>query len=204
MVWANELRLTDFNEEGGWAAVARMNATLADLGNVNLAANMSTPGWGGLEERVQERSRETIKGIDANGTITIGGDVFNDSGDRTTVNPVGLVFNMLDGDTRGMYFVRGATDNQASDGQVLGQVGARANTDGSNTMATASSKILFENAGQSSGTAAACGFKIFTKDGTIGPGSAPTVKFAISSDGNFTGSDNNIGSISDQRLKKNI
>ena len=72
VVWANELRLADFNEEGGWAAVARMNATLADLGNVNLAANMSTPGWGGLEERVQERSRETIKGIDANGTIQLG------------------------------------------------------------------------------------------------------------------------------------
>lgn len=72
VVWANELRLSDFNEEGGWAAVARMNATLADLGNVSVAANMSTPGWGGLEERVQERQRETIKGIDANGTIQLG------------------------------------------------------------------------------------------------------------------------------------
>ena len=72
VVWANELRLSDFNEEGGWAAVARVNATLADLGNINFAANMSTPGWGGLEERVQERQRETIKGIDANGTIQLG------------------------------------------------------------------------------------------------------------------------------------
>jgi hypothetical protein len=72
VVWANELRLADFNEEGGWAAVARVNATLADLGNVNLAANMSTPGWGGLEERVQERSRETIRGLDANGTLQLG------------------------------------------------------------------------------------------------------------------------------------
>ena len=72
VVWANELRLSDFNEDGGWAAVARVNATLADLGNVNLAANMSTPGWGGLEERIQERQRETIKGIDANGTIQLG------------------------------------------------------------------------------------------------------------------------------------
>ncbi len=72
VVWANELRLSDFNEEGGWAAVARVNATLADLGNVSVAANMSTPGWGGLEQRVQERSRETIRGIDANGTIQIG------------------------------------------------------------------------------------------------------------------------------------
>ena len=72
VIWANELRLSDFNEEGGWAAVARVNATLADLGNVSVAANMSTPGWGGLEQRVQERSRETIRGIDANGTIQLG------------------------------------------------------------------------------------------------------------------------------------
>ncbi|PCJ81764.1 MAG: hypothetical protein COA49_04475 [Bacteroidetes bacterium] len=72
VVWANELRLADFNEKGGWAAVARVNATLADLGNVSVAANMSTPGWGGLEQRVQERSRETIRGIDANGTIQLG------------------------------------------------------------------------------------------------------------------------------------
>ena len=66
VVWANELRLSDFNEEGGWAAVARVNATLADLGNVSVAANMSTPGWGGLEQRVHERSRETIRCIEAN------------------------------------------------------------------------------------------------------------------------------------------
>ena len=49
--------------------------------------------------------------IDANGTTTIGGDLFNDSGDKTTANPVGLVVNMLDGDTRGLQFNRGATDN---------------------------------------------------------------------------------------------
>ena len=142
--------------------------------------------------------------IDANGTTTIGGDLFNDSGDKTTANPVGLVVNMLDGDTRGLQFNRGATDNQAGDGQCIGQVGARANTDGSNTMATASAKIFFEQAGASSGTSAGCGFKIFTKDTTIGPGSAPTLKFAISSDGNLTATDTNIGSISDERLKKNI
>ena len=72
VVWANELRLTEFNEDGGWAAVAQMNATLADLGNVSLAGNISTPGWGGLEQRVQERQRETIRGVDASGTLQLG------------------------------------------------------------------------------------------------------------------------------------
>jgi len=71
-VWVNELRLAGFNEEGGWAAVAQANASLADLANVSVAANMSVPGWGGLEQRVQERQRETIQGLDANGTIQLG------------------------------------------------------------------------------------------------------------------------------------
>ena len=71
-VWVNELRLSGFNEEGGWATVAQANATLADLANVSVAANMSVPGWGGLEQRVQERQRETLQGIDANGTIQLG------------------------------------------------------------------------------------------------------------------------------------
>lgn len=71
-VWANELRLTDFNEDGGWAAVARVNANLADFGTVSLAANMSTPGWGTLEQTVQDRQRETIKGVDANTTLQLG------------------------------------------------------------------------------------------------------------------------------------
>ncbi len=72
VVWANELRLADFNEEGGWAATAQLQATLSDLGNLNVAANMSTPGWGGLEQRVQERQRETIQGVDANTTLQLG------------------------------------------------------------------------------------------------------------------------------------
>ena len=71
-IWANELRLSEFNEEGGWAATAQMQATLSDLGNFNVAANMSTPGWGGLEQRVQERQRETIQGVDANTTLQLG------------------------------------------------------------------------------------------------------------------------------------
>ncbi|MFZ8837098.1 MAG: cell surface protein SprA [Flavobacteriales bacterium] len=72
VVWVNEMRLADFNQQGGWAATAQLNAKLADLGNVALAANMSTPGFGGLEQRIQDRQRETIRAIDASGTIQLG------------------------------------------------------------------------------------------------------------------------------------
>ncbi len=72
VLWANELRLSDFDEKGGWAAVARMNATLADFANVAVAGNLSTPGWGTLEQTVQERQQKTVMGFDASSTVQLG------------------------------------------------------------------------------------------------------------------------------------
>lgn len=72
VIWVNELRLSEFDEQGGWAAIARMNATLADFATVAVAGNISTPGWGALEQRVQQRQQKTIIGFDANSTIQMG------------------------------------------------------------------------------------------------------------------------------------
>ena len=44
-IWVNELRLTDFDEQGGWAANSRVTARLADFANVTLSGNMSTIGF---------------------------------------------------------------------------------------------------------------------------------------------------------------
>lgn len=71
-VWVNELRLSDFDEEGGWAALGRINAQLADLGTMSLAGNISTPGFGSIEKKVSERQRETIKQYDASSSIELG------------------------------------------------------------------------------------------------------------------------------------
>jgi len=54
-IWVNELRLTGFNSEGGWAADARINTNLADFGNVTFSGYMHTPGFGSIEQRVNER-----------------------------------------------------------------------------------------------------------------------------------------------------
>ena len=54
-VWVNELRLTDFNESGGWAAQGSLNVQLSDLGNINLGGHVETAGFGGLEQSVSER-----------------------------------------------------------------------------------------------------------------------------------------------------
>lgn len=70
-VWANELRLSDFNNKGGWAAQARMTAQVADLGTVNLSGSMSTPGWGSLEQKLNERQRETRQQYDLSASLDL-------------------------------------------------------------------------------------------------------------------------------------
>ena len=54
-IWVNELRLTDFNEEGGWAAQGNLNVQLSDLGTINVGGHVETAGFGGLEQSVSER-----------------------------------------------------------------------------------------------------------------------------------------------------
>ncbi len=79
-IWVNELRLTDFNKEGGWAAVARMNAQLADFGTLSLAGNISTPNFGSLESRVSERPQEQTMGYDASSNLNLGKFLPEESG----------------------------------------------------------------------------------------------------------------------------
>ncbi len=71
-IWVNELRLTDFDEKGGWAANARVTARLADFGSVTIAGNMSTPGFGSIEKKVSERQKETIKAYDVSSSVELG------------------------------------------------------------------------------------------------------------------------------------
>jgi cell surface protein SprA len=71
-VWVNELRLSDFDQKGGWAANARVTAKLADFGTVSLSGNMYTPGFGSIENKVSERKRETLKQYDMSSSLELG------------------------------------------------------------------------------------------------------------------------------------
>lgn len=71
-VWFNELRLTDFKDKSGWAANARFQANLADFGTVNLAGAITTPGFGGIEQKVNERAKEETKQYDASANLEMG------------------------------------------------------------------------------------------------------------------------------------
>ncbi len=56
-VWVNELRMTDFDNRGGIAALARSTAQLADLGQVALSTSYSTVGFGSLDMNPMERNK---------------------------------------------------------------------------------------------------------------------------------------------------
>ena len=71
-VWFDELRLNDFIENGGWAANAHLQARLADLGTVDMVGQASTPGWGSIEKKVNERSKEDIMKYDISSSIELG------------------------------------------------------------------------------------------------------------------------------------
>lgn len=71
-IWVNEMRLTDFNDQGGWAAIGRLNATLADLGTMQIAGNISTPGFGSIDQKLLDRQQETTYGYDVATNIELG------------------------------------------------------------------------------------------------------------------------------------
>jgi cell surface protein SprA len=71
-VWVNELRLKEYNNEGGWAASGAMNVQLSDFGSVNLTGHYVTDGFGGLEESVLQRSKETQKSYSVTANFELG------------------------------------------------------------------------------------------------------------------------------------
>ena len=66
-IWVNELRLSDFDNRGGWAATATASAKLADFANVNNFM-MSTIGFGSIDQTVNERNKfaERSYGVQSN------------------------------------------------------------------------------------------------------------------------------------------
>src|SRR5690606_17241305 len=71
-VWINELRLAEFNNQGGWATTGQLQAKLADLGMLSLAGTYKTPYWGSVEQKINERSRQTDAIWDVSTNLNVG------------------------------------------------------------------------------------------------------------------------------------
>ena len=71
-VWFNELRLAGFDNDGGWAAIAAMDANMADLANVTASWNTSTSGFGGINQAPNQRARADMNRYDIVSSLDAG------------------------------------------------------------------------------------------------------------------------------------
>ncbi len=71
-VWFNELRLSDLDNKGGYAAVANLDTNVADFATVSATTRVSTIGFGGIEEGPNERSREDAFQYDVVTNLNLG------------------------------------------------------------------------------------------------------------------------------------
>lgn len=71
-LWINELRATGLNESRGAAAIARADFKLADFGNVSVSGNYMGIGYGAIDQRVTQRSREQVTEFNVSGNFELG------------------------------------------------------------------------------------------------------------------------------------
>ena len=71
-VWFNELRLSELENKGGWAAIASLDANLADFARVNASGRRSTVGFGALEAGPNQRDQEDVKQYDIVTDVNLG------------------------------------------------------------------------------------------------------------------------------------
>lgn len=70
-LWSNELRVTDFDSNAGWAANARVSAHLADLATISASTRYTSIGFGNIQQRISERTREETTQFDVSANINV-------------------------------------------------------------------------------------------------------------------------------------
>ncbi len=68
-LWADEFRVFDFEQQAGYAATARLNVKLADVANITATGSYTSVGFGGLQDKVQQRSLDNAFRGDLNATV---------------------------------------------------------------------------------------------------------------------------------------
>jgi cell surface protein SprA len=70
-LWANELRLTDFNRKAGYAVNAATTIKLADFATVSGNLRYNTFGFGTISSKINERSREERTAYDVTANVNV-------------------------------------------------------------------------------------------------------------------------------------
>lgn len=95
-LWANELRMTDFDRTAGWAINTVVNTKLADFAVISGSLRYTTFGFGGVNSKISERSRDEITAYDITANINLDKFFLSNTGIKlpmllsygnTTINP---------------------------------------------------------------------------------------------------------------------
>lgn len=71
-VWVNEMRLNEFNEQGGVAAMANASLSISDIAQVNVAGQLETAGYGSIESNVLSRNMENNYQLSVSAAMEVG------------------------------------------------------------------------------------------------------------------------------------
>lgn len=71
-IWVNELRLSEFNEQGGVAAMANAALSISDIAQVNVAGRLETAGYGSIESNVLDRNMDNIYQLSVSAALEAG------------------------------------------------------------------------------------------------------------------------------------
>lgn len=71
LVWVNELRLSEIDNQGGYAALASLGLTLGDFAQVQLSGSISSSGFGAVDQGPSQRSQEDHKDYAVNAQIKL-------------------------------------------------------------------------------------------------------------------------------------
>lgn len=71
LVWVNELRLSEIDNEGGYAAMASLGFTLGDFAQVQVSGSVSSAGFGAIDQGPSQRNQEDYKDYALNAQLKL-------------------------------------------------------------------------------------------------------------------------------------
>ncbi|TAF66488.1 MAG: cell surface protein SprA [Cytophagales bacterium] len=70
-IWANEFRISGFEQTPGWAALGRLNLKLADFAQINSSISYTTFGFGSIQQKISQRTRNNTLTFDISANIAL-------------------------------------------------------------------------------------------------------------------------------------
>jgi cell surface protein SprA len=71
-IWVNEMRMSEFDESGGWAGMANLAVGLSDVGMMNVSGRVETAGYGGIESNVMNRRLDDLHQLNFSTSMELG------------------------------------------------------------------------------------------------------------------------------------